>query len=132
MGKRGIANKVTFRRDDAIKRYVENYDCGAVDDKEVGDTFGVSATVMRRIRNTRNYDEYLEQSKRYQRNRKMQKQLNDHPTDYPIDRPIVLPNCYSTNTGCRCGTDSSPIIAVIAVANVIIAISLTYMAIHGF
>lgn len=131
MSKRGIANKVTFRRYDAIKRYIEKYDCGAVDDKEVGDTFGVSATVMRRIRNTRNYDEYLEQSKRYQRNRKAQKQLNGLLIDQPIDQPIVLPNYCSTNTSCRCDANSSLILAVIATANVVIAISLTYMAIHG-
>lgn len=123
MGQSGIINKVTSRRYEAIKRHVENYDCGAVDDKAVGETFGVSVTTMRKIRNTRNYDEYLELSKRYHRNRTSQK-----PRD---DQSIVLPKCYSANTGCNCNPDASLMITVIAASNVVIAIALTYMALHG-
>lgn len=122
MGQRGIANKVTSMRYEAIKRYVENYDCGAIDDKAVGETFGISTTVMRNIRNTRNYDEYLERSKRYHKNRAQKQRSN---------QAIVLPKCYGTNTGCTCATDRSLMITVIAASNVVIVIALTYIALHG-
>lgn len=79
----GLANKVTALRYRTIKQYCEERDCGAQDDRTVGKIFGVGVTVVRTIRNTRDYDEYLVTVKRWHRKQTERSRKN---------RSVILPS----------------------------------------
>lgn len=73
----GLENKVTAERYRIIKSYVEKHESGASDDVAVGKIFGVGATVVRTVRNTRTYEEYLSKGSTYrQRKAKRRKRKN--------------------------------------------------------
>lgn len=61
----GLDNKVTAARYQTIKNYCDEQGCCAQDDRMVGKIFGVGVTVVKTIRNTRDYDEYLATIKRW-------------------------------------------------------------------
>lgn len=127
----GLDNKVTALRYQTIKNYCDEQGCYAQDDRTVGKIFGVGVTVVRTIRNTRDYDEYLAKSKRWHskqaKRRKAGCKVVMPTSGLPLEETPVVECHLCKNIGAEFSSFEKYVITMI----IIIAIAVLWLAIKG-